>query len=405
MPDLIQLASLPGAGRRAPAAPEPKGLPLLRLGFRPFYLGAAIAAVACICLWLAVLRAAVPLPAGAAPLLWHAHEMLFGFAAAVIVGFLFTAGKAWTGLSTPRGAPLAALWLLWLAGRVVSVSGPPILFALVDGAFLLLAALVFLRLILRARNWRNLPVVAILLLLAAANAAFHLGALGLLPLAPMQALLAALSLVLLLACLIGGRVIPAFTRSATPGLRIRDPRWLGTAAVAFTALGLLLWIADAPAAPTAALLGLAALLQAARMAGWGAYATWRRPILWILHLSYAWIPVGLALLAAAEYGWIPASAGVHALAVGCIGGLIIGMMTRTARGHTGRTLQASPLEVTAYVLVMAAALLRVGVALLPPAYQGDALLSAGLAWAAAFALYLCRFAGWLGSARLDGKDG
>jgi uncharacterized protein involved in response to NO len=131
----------------------------------------------------------------------------------------------------------------------------------------------------------------------------------------------------------------------------------------------------------------------------------RRPILWVLHISYGWTPLGLALLAAAEVGWIPISAGVHALAIGCVGGLILAMMTRTARGHTGRPLHASAAEVTGYVLVSVAALARVIAPLLPWQAQGPALLLAGCAWTAAFALYLARFSVWLTTTRLDGRDG
>jgi uncharacterized protein involved in response to NO len=151
-------------------------------------------------------------------------------------------------------------------------------------------------------------------------------------------------------------------------------------------------------------LGIAALLQGARLLGWKPWVARRRPILWILHLSYAWICVGLALLALAAAGTVARSAGVHALAVGATGGLVLGMITRTARGHTGRPLQASTLEVAAYAALMLAAILRVAAAL-APGWFTPLVCSAGVAWIAAFALYLIRFAPWLMSARLDGKDG
>ena len=218
-------------------APPPTGLPLLRLAFRPFYLGAAAAGVAWMALWAGLLSGHAALPNRLPPVYWHAHEMLFGFVAAVIVGFLLTAGKVGTGLQTPRGAPLAALWLLWLAGRIASIAAPAPVFAAIDTLFLVAAALVFASLILRARNTRNLKVVAVLALLATANAAFHLGALGVPRADPMRALHAGLALVVILVSIVAGRVIPAFTQSVTPGLRITEPRWLTPAAVGCTALG------------------------------------------------------------------------------------------------------------------------------------------------------------------------
>jgi len=386
-------------------APPPTGLPLLRLAFRPFYLGAAAAGVAWMALWAGLLSGHAALPNRLPPVYWHAHEMLFGFVAAVIVGFLLTAGKVWTGLQTPRGAPLAALWLLWLAGRIASIAAPAPVFAAIDTLFLVAAALVFASLILRARNTRNLKVVAVLALLATANAAFHLGALGVPRADPMRALHAGLALVVILVSIVAGRVIPAFTQSVTPGLRITEPRWLTPAAVGCTALGLALWVVGSLAAFAAATLAVAAVLQARRLGHWAPAASRRRPILWVLHASYAWLPAGLALLAAAEAGWIGSAAGVHALAVGCIGGLVIGMMTRTARGHTGRDLTASPTEIAAYALVMAAALLRVAASGLPPQWQGTALFVAAGAWTLAFALFLIQFSPWLASPRADGRDG
>lgn len=388
-----------------PVLPAPRGWPLLRLGFRPFYLGAAAFAVLAVPLWLALLLGRVSMTLSLPPLLWHAHEMLFGFAVAVIVGFLLTAGRAWTGLATPRGAALGALAMLWLAARVAAIAAPPAVYAALDLALLPLMAGVLLRVLLRAGNRRNLPLVALLLLLALANLAFHAAVLGLLPLSPLRALHVALGLIVMIECVIAGRVVPAFTASATPGLCIAAHPRREQATLALTALGLLAWVAGAPAWLAAPLLALAALAHGLRQAAWHPGATLRRPILWILHLAYAWLAIGLALLALAQPGWIAASAGVHALAIGATGGLVIGMVTRTARGHTGRPLQASRAEVAAYALVMAAAVLRVLLPLLAPTWLLQALLAAALAWSAAFALYLLRFTPWLLATRLDGKDG
>ncbi|MES2098477.1 MAG: NnrS family protein [Pseudomonadota bacterium] len=391
----------------AASAPPLDGLPVLRLGFRPFYLGAAAFAALSIPLWVAIVLGKVALPMTMPPLLWHAHEMLFGFAAAVIVGFLLTAGKAWTGLATPRGATLGALALLWLAARAAALLAPYPLYAALDMLLLPLVAGLLTAVLLRAGNRRNLPLTGILLLLAGANAVFHLASLGLVDVAPMTALHAGLALIIMIECVMGGRVIPAFTLSATPGLKLRLRPKLEAPTLALTALGLACWVL-APSGPLpAAALGLAAALQLHRFLTWRPFVTRGRPILWVLHAAYAWIPVGLALLALAELGLVSVSAGVHALAVGATGGLVIGMITRTARGHTGRPLRVSRAEVAAYALVLAAALLRALMPLIAPNSVPHAvpLIAAAGAWCSAFALYLWVFTPWLLSSRLDGKDG
>lgn len=402
----LQLPILPAAPATASAQP-PKGLPIWRLGFRPFYLGAAAFAALSVPLWVAIVLGKVALPMTMPPLLWHAHEMLFGFAAAVIVGFLLTAGRAWTGLATPRGPTLAALALLWLAARAAALVAPYPLYAALDVLLLPVVAGLLIAVLLRAGNRRNLPLAGILLLLAGANAVFHLASLGLVDVAPMTALHAGLALIIMIECVMGGRVIPAFTLSATPGLKLRLRPGLELPTLALTALGLACWVSAATGPLPAAVLGLAAVLQLHRLLSWQPFVTRGRPILWVLHAAYAWIPVGLALLSLAELGILGVSAGVHALAAGATGGLVIGMITRTARGHTGRPLRVSKAEVAAYALVLAAALLRTLVPLVAPHGVPYAvpLVAAAIAWCSAFAIYLWVFTPWLSSSRLDGKDG
>lgn len=389
----------------ATATQAPQGWPVLRLGFRPFYLCAAAYAMLAVPLWAAMLMGQVSLDLTVSPVLWHAHEMLFGFAVAVIVGFLLTAGKAWTGLATPRGAVLAALAGLWLAARLAAVVAPYAIYALLDLLLLPLVATILITVLLRAGNRRNLPLGAMLLLLTAANAAFHAAVLGVIDIAPVRALHGALALVVMIECVIAGRVIPAFTMSALPGVPLKAPRGLEQATLAATALGLALWVLGPPNVVTAIVLGAAALLHAQRLWRWKPLRTRARPILWVLHAAYAWLPIGLMLLAIAQLGAVGVSAGIHALAMGATGGLIIGMITRTARGHTGRPLQASPLEVAAYLLVGGAAVARVVLPLLAPQHLALWWLLAAAAWALAFALYLFVFTPWLLASRLDGKDG
>ena len=382
-----------------------QGWPVLRLGFRPFYLGAAAFGALAVPLWWALFLGRISLDLSVAPLLWHAHEMLFGFAAAVIVGFLLTAGKAWTGLATPRGAFLGALAGLWLAARIAAIVGPYALYAVLDLLLLPVVAAVLINVLVRARNRRNLALAGILILLSLTNLCFHLAALGTIAVSPMRALYAALALIVMIECVMAGRVLPAFTNSVTPGLNLKAQPQLDQATLALTALALLSWVADALSGFTAGAFGLAAAAHLLRQWLWQPGVTRSRPILWILHAAYLWLPVGFALLALAQLGWVSVSAGVHALAVGATSGLIIGMVTRTARGHTGRPLQASKAEVLAYALVMAAAVLRVVLPILAPQWFVQSLLAAALAWSAAFGIYLAIYTPWLFSVRLDGKDG
>jgi len=389
----------------SPQPSLPPNWPLLRLGFRPFYLGVALLACLSIPVWIAAFTGhmawTLPMP----PLLWHAHEMLFGFGAGTVIGFLLTAVRAWTGLDTARGPLLAALALLWLAARLAALAAPYPLYAALDVALLPTVAAVLLRVLYKGGNRRNMPLVALLLCMAAANAAFHLSVLRLISAPAMTALHAQLALLLMVISVIAGRVVPMFTRNVTPGLVIRTPPVVERLLLPSTALALLLWLLHAPALPATLVSAVAAALHAVRLWGWQPWVTRQRPILWILHAAYAWLPLGFALLALAQQGHIAPTLAIHAFAVGAMGGLIIGMMTRTARGHTGRPLQATRAEVLAYSLVLAAAALRVLLPVVWPQAQLWALQTAALLWAAAFALYLWVYTPWLLRARVDGKDG
>lgn len=396
---------VPVAPAEGPASLALPGWPVLRLGFRPFYLGAAFVAAISVPLWIAMYMGRVQLNVSVSPMLWHAHEMLYGFAVAVIIGFLLTAGKSWTGLQTPRGAALGGLATLWLAARLAGLGAPHWVYAALDVMLLPIVAVVFLRLLIRAGNRRNLPIGAILVLLSLANLAFHLSASGWLPVSPLQTLHAALALIVLIECVIAGRVIPVFTANVTPGLQIRPRPRLEQVTMAITAMALLLWVLVAPNPGSACVLWGAAALHMVRMLRWQSWVTRDRPILWILHAAYLWMPIGFALLGAAQWGLLPASVGIHALTVGVTGGLIIGMITRTARGHTGRAMKASRTEVFAYGLILCAAVVRVIVPILWPEGWMFCLVAAALAWSLAFVLYLFVYGPWLVSTRLDGKDG
>ncbi|GMV74720.1 MAG: hypothetical protein AMXMBFR78_16710 [Rubrivivax sp.] len=393
----------------APAAPALQGLPLLRLGFRPFYLGTALLAFLSVPVWVGVFLGHMALPLGYPALLWHGHEMLFGFAAGVVMGFLLTAVRAWTDMTTARGPLLGSLALLWLAARVAAVAAPYAVFAVLDLLLLPAVALILLRVLLRAGNKRNVPLVGLLLVMALANAVFHLsvmGVLGLSATSAMAALHAQLALVLMVISVMTGRVVPMFTRNGTPGLVLEPPSrrfelWL----LGVTGAAFVLWVFAAPAPLVGIASLVAALMHAMRLARWKPLATLPRPILWVLHLSYLWMPIGFLLLALAQWGFVAPSLAVHAFAVGVIGGLVIGMITRTARGHTGRPLKASTGEAIAYGSVLAAAAARVLVPALRPEWSVMAYGVAAALWSLAFGIYLAIYTPWLTRTRLDGKDG
>ena len=380
---------------------------LFDLGFRPFYLLAALLGTLNVPIWVAQWHGMVPQAGNLAGMAWHAHEMVFGFAAAVITGFLFTAARNWTGLPTPTGRRLAAMAALWVAGRVAMLAGPGLLAAIVDGAFLPLVALSLWFPLKRSGN-RNLFFVGLLLLFAVANGLFHLSRLGAMPLAPTVPAQAALFLVVIIVSVMSGRVTPSFTQNAIRSARIRRVKGLDAAAIGALAATLVAQLSGAPAWLLAPLALVAAALHALRLALWDPLSTLRSPILWILHVSYAWIPIGLLLLALSamnmDFGVAPALF-IHALGAGAVGGTIIGMITRTARGHSGRPLQVGRAETAAYLLVHIGAAIRVFGPLAAPAHYGILLVAAAAAWSTAFLIYLIVYWPMLAWSRHEGGAG
>ncbi len=380
------------------------GLPLLRLGFRPFYLVAALQAAIALPIWVAAFLGHAPF--GLQPgLAWHVHEMVFGFSVAVVIGFLYTAVRNWTGRPTPRGTHLAALVLLWCAARVALLVAPSLPSALIDIAFLPAAAWPLWKLLRKADNRRNQFFPLLLLGMALLNAVHHAAALGWIDIDPVRPLRGALLLVTLIATIMGGRVIPSFTANAVPQsaptTRPREDR-LSVLLLALACAG---WIAGLPSPAMASLFATAGLSIAKRAIGYQPQRTLAHPLLWILHAAHLWIAVGLLLLAAAELGLAGESAGWHAIGVGAIGGLIIGMITRTALGHTGRALKAGMPECLMYLLLQLGALLRVLAALNWTAAYGQLLVAAAACWSVAFALYVAVYAPRLLATRVDGRDG
>jgi uncharacterized protein involved in response to NO len=382
------------------------GLPLLRLGFRPFYLGGALFGLVAVALWLAALHgAAVAGRAALSGVAWHVHEMLFGFVSAIVVGFLLTAVRAWTSHPTPTGASLAALWLLWAAGRVLVWTGPEPAAAIVDVAFLPISAVVLLRVLIAAKNKRNVFLAAALGIYGLLNALFHWYAWeGRIDLA-LRVAYATTGIIIMFVSVITGRVVPMFTTNAIAGFTLKRWKFVDNGSAVAPLVTMVVDAFGAPAVLVAACALATALLHAARIVGWRSWRVGARPILWVLHVACLWIPVGFALLALSATGFVSHSLAMHALTVGAIGGAIVAMITRTALGHTGRKLVAGPVEVAAYWLMIAAALARV---FGPMAFAGASALwidVAGGLWCASFAIYLVRYIPYLSSPRIDGKPG
>jgi uncharacterized protein involved in response to NO len=367
---------------------EYQGWPVLAAGFRAFFLLGAIQAGVAILLWLPAFHGELQLTTAFSPRDWYVHEMLYGYLPAIVTGFLFTAIPNWTGRLPIQGMALLTLVLIWVAGRVFVTGSAATtwwLAMLVDASFLLLVAAAIAREILAGRNWRNLGVVLLVALLFAGNVAFHLEAhfSG----AADYATRIGIAVVVLLISLVGGRIIPSFTRNwlvrENPG---RLPAPFGRfdkIVIGLSALSLLGWIIVPDHPVTGMALGLAGLLQIVRLVRWAGERTVRERLLLIPHVGYAFLPLGFLLNAAAAFDFVPVSAGVHAWMAGGAGIMTLAVMTRASLGHTGQMLTASPATQAIYVAIIIAAVSRICAVLDP--VQGEVLLHiAGFAWSAAF---------------------
>jgi uncharacterized protein involved in response to NO len=379
--------------------------PFFRGGFRPFFFGGASWALIALTLWICSLTGEITLPTALDPLAWHRHEMLFGFVGAVIGGFLLTAVPNWTGRLPIAGWPLGGLFALWSVARLGLLFSAQIGLwpaVILDVGFFLVLGLVAAREVLVANN-RNLPVVGMILLFGLADLLDYLCITGIIPLPDLGWQLA-LSIVVLLISLIGGRIIPSFTRNwmAKQGIKKGLPTQPGRFdlfVIAATAVALLFWLTGPPETATGMVLLAAAALQGARWLRWRGYRTFPDPLVLVLHVGYAWVPVGLALLGLSLAGVVPRSAAIHALTAGAMATMILAVMTRASLGHTARELKANGATIAAYLLVTAGAVLRVTASLRLIDYNMG-LEIAGLAWGAAFLLFLIAYAPVLWRPRL-----
>ena len=383
-----------------PTAPPPmhasgwRSIALLASAHRPLFLLTAMYAVLAMAVWLAVLGGVLPGDGLAIGAQWHGHEMIFGFAAAGLAGFSMAAVPNWTGTPLFRGGVVVLVVALWLAGRVGALL-PGL--GWLDLLFLPTVAGLTLARIVRARNHRNLQVPAMFLALAGLDAWHHLDP-------DAHALRPAVHVVVAVVALVAGRIVPAFTRNALRqrGMTVdcTTPKWLDRLAVPAVLAVAVAEIAAPQSVAGAGLAAFAAVVLLARMARWHSLESRSQPILWILHLGYLWLPLGLALEAAAVFcAWPSPTAALHALTAGAIGTMILAVATRAALGHSGRPLKVSPPIIVAYVLVLAAAAVRVFV---PGTF---AIFTAGTLWCLSFAVFFAVYFPILTRPRVDGKPG
>jgi uncharacterized protein involved in response to NO len=378
-----------------PHARDDQGWPILAAGFRPFFLLAAIQSALAIMVWLPAFHGELRLTSAFSPRDWHVHEMLYGFLPAVVTGFLFTAIPNWTGRLPLRGAPLLALVVVWLAGRLCVTFSAATTWSValaVDASFLLLVAAAAAREIIAGSNWRNLMVVSLVVILLAGNIAFHLEAH-----VNGQADIAirvGIAVVVLLISLIGGRIIPSFTHNwlvrENPG---RLPAPFGRfdmIVIVAGALALVGWIVAPDREVTGVALALAGLAHLVRLSRWAGDRTFRERLLAILHVGYFFVPLGFLLNAAAAFGYLPPSAGLHGWMAGGAGIMTLAVMTRATLGHTGQPLTASPATQAIYAAIIVAAVSRVCAAI-HPSFSEALLHVAALAWVVAFVTFALAF--------------
>jgi uncharacterized protein involved in response to NO len=389
----------------------PRGLPLLRLGFRPFFLGAGVYGLVAVTLWAFIYGYDFnPALMGLTPTVWHAHEMLFGYALAVVAGFLLTAIKNWTGQQTIRGPGLLLMFVLWLTARLLSLNAVDVslmVMAVFDLSFMLMLVVTTAAPVFRVKQYAQLGIVSKVMLMFLSNGLFYLGALGLLEEGIQWGLYSGLYMIMALLLVMARRVIPFFIEKGTDsGVKVKNWKWVDNTSLV---LLLMLWIADVfTHFKTAASLLAAALfvVHVIRLSGWYTHGLWTKPLLWVLYVAYMFIVIGFMLKADELWFTLMPFLYVHAFAYGGIGIMTIGMMSRVILGHTGRNVFEPPAILSwCFALMTCGAVVRV----LFPLFgmdQYDLWIAASqLLWIAAFLLFIVVYMPMLLKTRLDGRDG
>ncbi|MGZ8222985.1 MAG: NnrS family protein [Methylobacter sp.] len=382
--------------------------PLFALGFRAFFALAGLAALILIVFWNAMFKGTFMLEHYFPDNYWHAHEMLLGYAVAVIAGFLLTAVKNWTGKPTLTGDQLASLCLLWLYGRILPFYAgllPDALIALVDFAFLPVLAYQVSKPIIEVKQYHNLFFVGLLLLLALGNGLIHAEMLGLQTNTAATGVELIVATIIIMILVIAGRVFPFFTERGIPGtLIIRNPM-LDKVSIASAVIVFALQIAGISGTVLALAAVLAVAVNALRLAGWYVPRIWYVPLLWVLYVGYGWVILGFILTALSAYAVVLPSLALHAFTLGGIGVLTLGMMARVSLGHTGRALKVSNAIAVAFVSINMAALFRVLLPIALPHGYEILIYVATLFWLLAFSLFVFVYAPILTRPRIDGQEG
>ncbi len=383
----------------------------LNLGFRPFFIGAAGFAFLSTLLWMGIYVLGWTLqPKHFTPITWHAHEMIYGYSIAVIAGFLLTAVKTWTDVQTLNGYPLLSLFLFWIVVRlspffsgIASIE----IVALMDNLFILFLIVAVAAPLLKVRQWRNISMIALLLLLLASNVVFYLGVLEIITNGILIGLYSGLYFILTLIFIMGRRVIPFFIeRGVGYPVKLMNWKWIDISSLV---IFLLFWIADLivlSLSITAGLAGLLFVIHGIRLFGWHTPGIWKKPLLWILYLAYTLIVVGFALKAIGIVYGIPPYLAVHAFAFGGIGMMTLGMMARVSLGHTGRSVHDPPRSLNViFITLFSGALVRVIFPLLDISLYALWIALSQTLWMAAFGMFLYIYFPILIYPRIDGRYG
>lgn len=382
--------------------------PLFALGFRPFFTLAGLSALALISLWKSIFDGSLTANNYFPANYWHAHEMLLGYASAVIAGFLLTAVKNWTDEQTLRGDKLAALCLLWIYGRLLPFYAgifPDSIIALVDLSFLPILAYCIAKPIIKTGNFKNLLFAVLLLIMTVGNGLIHAEFLGLSQHSAWLGLSLVVAMIILLILIMAGRVFPFFTERGLSGVLILPNPQFEILAIASAILMFGLQLLQINGSLLALTAVFATVANSVRMLNWYDRRIWYVPLLWVLYAGYGWIILGFALTALAAYNWVSATLALHAFTVGGIGTLTLGMMARVSLGHTGRALRASNAIALAFVLINLATFFRVLIPIVLPQWYGQVVYMSTLCWLAAFSLFMLIYAPILTSVRVDGKEG
>jgi len=382
---------------------------LFELGFRPFFLLAGLSALVLVMSWVGVYFGLPTYASYYGPLMWHGHEMIFGYAVAVIAGFLLTAVGNWTGQKMPKNRLLIALVVLWCLGRVLPFCQafiPVWLIAGVDIVFLPCVGFVVGRAVIKSKNKRNLFFIPVFLLFTIANVLMHMDAQAGFDGVGKIGERMALGIVVLIVGVIGGRVIPFFTQAGLRGFKatMRDSvNKLSIVSVAMFAVSYGFLGQESMVVGVVAL--VTGVIHSVKLKGWYTSRIWGEPLLWVLHLSYAWFIVGLVLLGMESFMPLLGQPGLHALTVGLIGGVTLGMMSRVSLGHTGRPLKIATAIKLAFVLINVATLIRVFVPLASSDLYQLAVAVSGILWCVVFILFLLVYIPVLIYPRVDGRPG